>query len=129
MEEDFKLLRGFCDWLTNKRTDICECRVAFATENSKEEEEDGSNLTAENEFIQGLLFILCCFSFIQIGYMFLKQSTSNQGLLSLSTKRDRQAAPPAPKVPLSGRPPIHLAYSNGVPLCQLQDASWRFILM
>ena len=35
--DDFKLLRGFADrqmdgW-TNKRTDICECRVAFATEN------------------------------------------------------------------------------------------------
>ena len=37
MDDDFKLLRGFADrqmdgW-TNKRTDICECRVAFATEN------------------------------------------------------------------------------------------------
>ena len=36
-DDDFKLLRGFCDWLTdgqtNERTDICECRVAFATEN------------------------------------------------------------------------------------------------
>ena len=35
-DDDFKLLRGFCDWLTdgqtNERTDICECRVAFATE-------------------------------------------------------------------------------------------------
>ena len=33
-DDDFKLLMGFCDWLTDKRTDICECRVAFATENS-----------------------------------------------------------------------------------------------
>ena len=32
-DDDFKLLRGFADWQTNKRTDICECRVAFATEN------------------------------------------------------------------------------------------------
>ena len=38
-DDDFKLLRGFCDWLTdgqtNERTDICECRVAFATENTQ----------------------------------------------------------------------------------------------
>ena len=34
-DDDFKLLRGFCDWLTDRRTDICECRVAFATENAK----------------------------------------------------------------------------------------------
>ena len=36
-DEGFKLLRGFAswqtDWRTNKRMDICECRVAFATEN------------------------------------------------------------------------------------------------
>ena len=28
-DDDFKLLRGF----TDKRTDICDCRVAFVTEN------------------------------------------------------------------------------------------------
>ena len=56
--------------------------------------------------------------------MLLKQLVSGQGFLSLSTNRDRQAAPPAPNVPLRGRPPIHLAYSNGVPLCQLQAASY-----
>ena len=35
-DDDFKLLRGFdygwTDGQTNRRTDICECRVAFATE-------------------------------------------------------------------------------------------------
>ena len=31
-DDDFKLLWGFADWLTDRRTDICECRVAFATE-------------------------------------------------------------------------------------------------
>ena len=30
MMKDFKLLRGFDDGLTDGRTDICECRVAFA---------------------------------------------------------------------------------------------------
>ena len=30
--DDFKLLRGFGDGRTNGRTDICDCRVAFATE-------------------------------------------------------------------------------------------------
>ena len=33
-DDDFKLLRGFGDGRTNGRTDICDCRVAFATENS-----------------------------------------------------------------------------------------------
>ena len=28
----FQAVMGFC-WLTDRRTDICECRVAFATEN------------------------------------------------------------------------------------------------
>ena len=36
-DEDFKLLKGFALWQTNERTngrtDICDCRVAFATEN------------------------------------------------------------------------------------------------
>ena len=31
--DDFKMLRGFGDRLTDKRTDVCDCRVAFATEN------------------------------------------------------------------------------------------------
>ena len=31
-DEDFKLLGGFALRLTDKRTDICDCRVAFATE-------------------------------------------------------------------------------------------------
>ena len=31
-------LRGFGDWLTDKQTDICECRVTFATENSTNRE-------------------------------------------------------------------------------------------
>ena len=34
-DDDFKLFRGFGDGRTNGRTDICDCRVAFATENSK----------------------------------------------------------------------------------------------
>ena len=33
-DDDFKLLRGSCDGQTNEQTDICECRVAFATENA-----------------------------------------------------------------------------------------------
>jgi len=32
-DDDFKPLRGFGDRRTNERTDICDCRVAFATEN------------------------------------------------------------------------------------------------
>ena len=44
-DDDFKLLRGFDNWQTdkqinrqtdkhtNRQTDICECRVTFATEN------------------------------------------------------------------------------------------------
>ena len=31
-DDDFKLLRGFGDGRMNERTDICDCRVAFATE-------------------------------------------------------------------------------------------------
>ena len=31
-DDDFKLLRGFDDQQTNQWTDICECRIAFATE-------------------------------------------------------------------------------------------------
>ena len=38
-DDDFKLLRGFADRRTDERTgertDICDCRVAFATENMK----------------------------------------------------------------------------------------------
>ena len=33
-DDDFKLLRGFADGRTDERTDICDCRVAFATENA-----------------------------------------------------------------------------------------------
>ena len=32
-DDDFKLLRGFADRQTDERTDIGDCRVAFATEN------------------------------------------------------------------------------------------------
>jgi len=32
-DDDLKLLRGFADGRTNEWTDICDCRVAFATEN------------------------------------------------------------------------------------------------
>ena len=31
-DADFKLLRGFADGLTDQRTDIFECTVAFVTE-------------------------------------------------------------------------------------------------
>ena len=31
-DDDFKLLKGFALGQTNKRTDICNCRVAFAAE-------------------------------------------------------------------------------------------------
>ena len=44
-DDDFKLLRGFADKLTdgrtNGRTDICDCRVAFATEKIKDGDEGG----------------------------------------------------------------------------------------
>ena len=32
-DDDFKLFRGFEDRRTDERTDIGDCRVAFATEN------------------------------------------------------------------------------------------------
>ena len=32
-DDDFKLLRGFSSERTDRLTDICECRVAFVTEN------------------------------------------------------------------------------------------------
>ena len=32
-DDDFKLLRGFDYGQTDERTDICDCRVTFATEN------------------------------------------------------------------------------------------------
>ena len=32
-DDDFKLLRGFASEQTDRRTDICECRVAFAAKN------------------------------------------------------------------------------------------------
>ena len=32
-DDDFKLLRGFADRRTDERTDICDCRVTFTTEN------------------------------------------------------------------------------------------------
>ena len=31
-DDDFKLLRGFDYGQTDERTDICDCRVTFATE-------------------------------------------------------------------------------------------------
>ena len=31
-DDDFKLLRGFANKRTDGQTDICDCRVAFATE-------------------------------------------------------------------------------------------------
>ena len=39
-DDDFKLLRGFDDRQTNERTDICDCRVAFATEISCDDMND-----------------------------------------------------------------------------------------
>ena len=35
-DDDFKLLKGFAFRRTNRRTDICDCRVAFETENIKD---------------------------------------------------------------------------------------------
>ena len=32
-DDDFKLFRGLGDGRTNRRSDICDCRVAFETEN------------------------------------------------------------------------------------------------
>ena len=34
-DDDFKLLRGFEDELTDRQTDISECRFAFVTESIK----------------------------------------------------------------------------------------------
>ena len=31
-DDDLKLLRGFADGRMDEQTDICDCRVAFATE-------------------------------------------------------------------------------------------------
>ena len=31
-DDDFKLMKGFALGRTNGQTDICDCRVAFATE-------------------------------------------------------------------------------------------------
>ena len=31
-DDDFNLLRGFADEQMDERTDICDCRVTFATE-------------------------------------------------------------------------------------------------
>ena len=33
-DDDFKMVMGFASEQTDGLTDICECRVAFATENS-----------------------------------------------------------------------------------------------
>ena len=33
-DDDFNLLKGFADRQMDKRTDICDCRVVFATENT-----------------------------------------------------------------------------------------------
>ena len=35
-DDDYKLLRGFDYGQTDRRTDFCDCRVAFATENCPE---------------------------------------------------------------------------------------------
>ena len=42
-DEDFKLLRGFAD----RQTDICDCRVAFATEKMKDGDEYGEEGSEE----------------------------------------------------------------------------------
>ena len=34
-DEGFKVFRGFADRQPDGQTDICECRVAFATENQR----------------------------------------------------------------------------------------------
>ena len=47
-DDDFKLLRGFADEQTDGRTDnICECRVAFATEKMKDGYEYGEEGSEE----------------------------------------------------------------------------------
>ena len=38
-DDDFKLLKGFADRLTDKQMDICECRVTFATDNGVSQKE------------------------------------------------------------------------------------------
>ena len=50
-DDDFKLLKGFALRLTDKRTngqtDICHCRVAFATEKMKDGDEYGEEGSEE----------------------------------------------------------------------------------
>ena len=42
-DDDFKLMKGFAlrltDEQTNRQTDICHCRVAFATENLEQDDD------------------------------------------------------------------------------------------
>ena len=42
-DDDFKLLKGFALGQTNKQTDICDCRVAFATEKQMQKHIEFSN--------------------------------------------------------------------------------------
>ena len=55
-DDDFKLLRGFADGRTNERTnertDICDCRVAFATENQKTLKGTKSRISFVTENVQ-----------------------------------------------------------------------------
>ena len=46
-DDDLKLLRGFADGQTDERTDICDCRVAFATEKMKDGDEYGEEGSEE----------------------------------------------------------------------------------
>ena len=43
-DDDFNLLKGFALGRTNERTDICDCRVAFATEKLMSNRVKESNL-------------------------------------------------------------------------------------
>ena len=52
-DDNFKLLRGFdnrqTEERTNRRTDICDCRVAFATENYLDGDVDNGGGSGEGE--------------------------------------------------------------------------------
>ena len=47
-DDDFKLLKGFALGQTKERTDICDCRVAFATE----------KILIQLGILNGLLFVM-----------------------------------------------------------------------
>ena len=71
--DDFKLLRGFdlwqTDWRTNKWMDICDCRVAFATENQVQKL-DLDVLRKKNSYYRILRYVSNVFNYFTITYYY-----------------------------------------------------------